>query len=234
MRGIIFDFNGTLFWDSQLHYDAWRKYSKILRGTEFSDEEMRRYMFGRTNKDIIQYCIGKEPSDETVAKYADEKEAMYRQMCLEDKANFKLADGAEEFLDFLKANNIPMTIATMSEWQNVEFYIKEFQLEKWFDIDKIVYSDGKIAGKPAPDIYRIAAKKLNLNPKDCIVIEDALSGIQAAKDAGIGKIIAIASLESHTLYEPIDYLYQIIDNFQEIDKNIFMSLREKQSFAASS
>ena len=54
MKGIIFDFNGTLFWDSQLHYDAWREYSKILRGTEFTDEEMRLNMFGRTNKDIIK------------------------------------------------------------------------------------------------------------------------------------------------------------------------------------
>jgi len=221
MNGIIFDFNGTLFWDSQLHYDAWRLFSKRLRGTSFTDDEMRNYMFGRTNKDIIWYCTGKEPSDETVKKLADEKESLYRQMCLKDKSKFKLADGAIEFLDYLKDNNIPRTIATMSEWDNVEFYIKEFHLERWFDLDKIVYSNGKIKGKPAPDIYQIAAKNLNLEPANCIVIEDALSGIQSAHDAGIGKIIAIASLEPHSFYEPIDYLYQIIDNFDEINKNIF-------------
>ena len=54
MQGIIFDFNGTLYWDSQLHYDAWREFSKILRGYEFSDEEMRDKMFGHTNEDIIE------------------------------------------------------------------------------------------------------------------------------------------------------------------------------------
>ena len=54
----------------------------------------------------------------------------------------------------------------MSEWDNVDFYIKEFNLAEWFDIDKIVYSDGKIPGKPAPDIFLIAAKRLNLNPAD--------------------------------------------------------------------
>lgn len=221
MKGIIFDFNGTLFWDSQLHYDAWRDFSKKLRGYEFTDDEMRKYMFGRTNKDIIQYCIGKEPTDEMVEKLANEKESLYREMCLKDKENFKLADGVEEFLDYLKENNIPRTIATMSEWQNVEFYIKEFNLAKWFDLDKIVYSNGKIKGKPAPDIYKIAAKNLELNPKDCVVIEDALSGIESAKNANIGKIIAIASLEDHSLYKPIKYLYQIIDNFDEIDKSIF-------------
>lgn len=221
MKGIIFDFNGTLFWDSQLHYDAWRDFSKKLRGYEFTDDEMRKYMFGRTNKDIIQYCIGKEPTDEMVEKLANEKESLYREMCLKDKEHFKLANGVEEFLDYLKENNIPRTIATMSEWQNVEFYIKEFNLARWFDLDKIVYSNGKIKGKPAPDIYEIAAKNLGLEPKDCIVVEDALSGIESAHSAKIGKIIAIASLEDHSLYEPIEYLYQIIDNFDEIDKSIF-------------
>ena len=190
MKGIIFDFNGTLYWDSQLHYDAWREFSKIIRGVEFTDEEMRDKMFGHTNEDIIEYAIGKKPSKEMVEKYGKEKESVYRKRCLLDKENFKLAPGAIEFLDYLKSENIPMTIATMSEWDNVEFYIKEFNLEKWFDLDKIVYSDGTIPGKPAPDIFMIAAEKIGLAPKDCVVVEDAIAGIKSAQGAGIGKIIA--------------------------------------------
>ena len=103
--------------------------------------------------------------------------------------------------DYLCENRIPHTIATMSGIENVEFYIEEFKLERWFDIDKIVYADGKIPGKPAPDIYQIAAKNLNLAPEDCIVVEDAVSGINAAYNAGIGKIIAIASMEPVELYK---------------------------------
>lgn len=223
MKGIIFDFNGTLYWDSKLHYDAWREYSRILRGREFSDEEMREKMFGHTNEDIIEYAIGRKPSKEMVEEYAKEKEALYRKRCLEDKASFKLAPGAVEFLNFLKEKNIPRTIATMSEWDNVEFYIKEFNLAEWFDIDKIVYSDGKIPGKPAPDIFLIAAKRLNLNPADCVVVEDALAGIRAAQSAGIGKIIAIASLEPVEYYKKIDGVDKIIRNFNEMDRTIFES-----------
>ena len=223
MKGIIFDFNGTLYWDSKLHYDAWREYSRILRGREFSDEEMREKMFGHTNEDIIEYAIGRKPSKEMVEEYAKEKEALYRKRCLEDKASFKLAPGAVEFLNFLKEKNIPRTIATMSEWDNVEFYIKEFNLAEWFDIDKIVYSDGKIPGKPAPDIFLIAAKRLNLNPADCVVVEDALAGIRAAQSAGIGKIIAIASLEPVEYYKKIDGVDKIIRNFNEMDRTIFKS-----------
>ena len=222
MKGIIFDFNGTLFWDSQLHYDAWRIFSEKLRGYPFTDDEMRNHMFGRTNKDIITYCTGKVPSDELVEKLANEKESLYREQCLKDKEHFKLAPGAVEFLDWLVENNIPRTIATMSEWQNVEFYIKEFNLERWFDLDKIVYSNGKIKGKPDPEIYTIACKNLNLSPQDCVVIEDAISGLESAHRANIGKIIAIASLESHELYKQFDYIYQIVDGFEEIDKLLFI------------
>lgn len=220
MKGIIFDFNGTLYWDSQLHYDAWREFSKILRGKEFSDEEMRDKMFGHTNEDIIAYAIGKKPSKEMVEKYAKEKEFLYRKRCKLNLDSFKLAPGATELLDFLKENNIPRTIATMSEWDNVEFYIKEFHLEKWFDLDKIVYSDGTIPGKPAPDIFKIAADKIGLNPKDCIVFEDAIAGIKSAQSAGAGKIIAVASLEPLDFYREIDCVDEIINNFYEFDKSI--------------
>ena len=221
MKGIIFDFNGTLYWDSQLHYDAWREFSKIIRGVEFTDEEMRDKMFGHTNEDIIEYAIGKKPSKEMVEKYGKEKEALYRKKCLLNPQEFKLAPGAVEFLDYLKSNNIPMTIATMSEWDNVEFYIENFQLDKWFDIDKIVYSNGTIPGKPAPDIFEIAAKKIGLQPSDCVVVEDAIAGIKSAQSAGIGKIVAIASLEPIEFYQQIDNLYSIIKNFDEFDRTMF-------------
>lgn len=220
-KGIIFDFNGTLFFDSEKHLEAWREYSKKLRGTAFTDDEMRKYMFGRTNEDIIAYAIGKKPEPEMVEKLGREKEAVYRNMCRDDAENTVLAPGAVELLDFLKANNIPMTIATMSEKDNVDFYIEEFNLAKWFDIDKIVYSDGTLPGKPAPDIYLKAAKNLGLKPEECIVVEDALSGIDAAYSANIGIIIAIASMESVDLYKNIPAVSQIIKNFNEIDRDIF-------------
>ena len=221
MKGIIFDFNGTLYWDSQLHYDAWREYSALLREKPFTDEEMRDRMFGHTNSDIIEYLIGHKPTQEMVDKYGKEKEAVYRKRCLLDPEKFKLAPGAIELLDYLKEKNIPRTIATMSEWDNVEFYIKEFHLENWFDVDKIVYSDGTIPGKPAPDIFLIAADKIGLNPKDCVVIEDAVAEKKKKKSAGIGKIIAIASLEPIEFYEKMEGLSQIISNFYEFDKNLF-------------
>lgn len=221
-KGIIFDFNGTLFFDSEKHLEAWREFSKRVRSYAFTDDEMREYMFGRTNEDIIAYLIGEKPNPQMVEELAKEKEAVYREMCRKDCKNTVLAPGAVEFLDYLSKNNIPMTIATMSEKDNVDFYIEEFNLSKWFDIEKIVYADGTISGKPAPDIYIKASKILNLSPEECIVVEDAISGIKSAETAGIGKIIAIASMESEDLYKNISAVSQIIKNFDEIDRNIFI------------
>lgn len=217
-KGIIFDFNGTLFWDSKKHLEAWREFSKRVRPYPFTDDEMRDYMFGRTNEDILAYLIGERPSKELVDKLGQEKEAVYRDMCRDDKENTCLAPFAVEFLDYLKENNIPRTIATMSNKANVDFYIEEFNLEKWFDIEKIVYDNGKIKGKPAPDIYEIAASKLGLKPCDCVVIEDAVSGIEAARAAGTGKIVAIASMEPLTVYENIPAVSQIITDFSDFEK----------------
>lgn len=216
-KGIIFDFNGTLFWDSEKHLEAWREFSTRVRDHAFTDDEMREYMFGRTNEDILAYLIGKKPSAELVDKLGREKEAVYRQMCRDDSENTHLAPFAEDFLDYLKENHIPRTIATMSDKDNVDFYIEEFNLEKWFDVDKIVYSDGTIKGKPAPDIYEIAAEKLCLRPQDCVVVEDAVSGIESAASANIGKVVAIASMEPVEFYEKIPYVNQVITDFSSFE-----------------
>ncbi len=215
-KGIIFDFNGTLFWDSQKHYDAWIETSKKLRGTPFNDYEMVHYMFGRKNAEIIEYALGYMPSEKEIEKIALEKELIYLDMCKNDPENTKLADGVEQFLDYLCEKEIPHTIATMSEKINVDFYIDVFNLAKWFNLDQIVYSDGTIPGKPAPDIYEIAAKKIGVAPENCIVFEDAISGIEAAKSAGIKRIIAVASKEPVDFYTSIDCVSNVITDFNNI------------------
>ena len=139
-------------------------------------------------------------------------------MCRDDAENTHLVPFAADFLDYLKDNNIPMTIATMSDKDNVDFYIEEFNLEKWFSIDKIVYDDVNINGKPAPDIYEKAAANLGLAPQDCVVVEDALSGIESAYNAKIGKVVAIASLEPVSYYKNIPVVDEIITDISDFNK----------------
>ena len=218
INGIIFDFNGTLFQDSKLHEYAWRDYSAKLRGTPFSDEEMHKYMFGRSNEEIITYAIGRKPTQEECLKWANEKEAYYRELVLKNPENIHLVNGAEDFFDYICEKNIPHTIATGSEKTNVDFFVETFNLKKWFDIDKIVYDDYKIAGKPSPDIYLKALDILKLNPQETLVFEDSYSGIRAANNANVGILIAIN--DNPDEFQHKDKVYTVIKDFTEFDRTI--------------
>ena len=222
VKGIIFDFNGTLFEDSKLHEQAWRDYSAKLRGTPFSDEEMHKYMFGRSNEEIITYAIGRKPTHEECLKWANEKEAYYRDLVLKNPEIIHLTEGAEEFFDYICEKNIPHTIATGSEKTNVDFFVETFNLKKWFDVDKIVYDDYTIPGKPNPAIYLKALDILGLKAENTLVFEDSFSGITAANNAKIGKIIAINANPDD--FQHKDKVYKVIKNFNEINEDILFAI----------
>ena len=215
MKGIIFDFNGTLFWDSEIQENAWKTFGKKLSGRDITDEEFNTYFHGRTNKDTLEYLKKRELTEEEVNELAQQKESIYRDLCKSDLSKFKLAPGVERYLNYLKENNIPFTIATASEINNVNFFIKEFQLDKWFDISKIVYDDGTFRGKPEPDIYLKASEALNIQPDNCIVFEDALSGVQSAQRAGVKEIIAVVPEGRRNIFENQPDL-KIISTFDDI------------------
>jgi HAD superfamily hydrolase (TIGR01509 family) len=191
--GIIFDFNGVLWWDAPLVEEGWQRSARQLRGRLFSAEEFAQIVHGRNNRNTLEYLVGHPLSEEEVRRLTGEREAFYRNLCLQQGEKFRLSPGAAELLDFLRACGIPRTIATASEKTNVDFFVRQLHLEKWFDPDKIVYDDLVRPGKPTPDFYLQAAANIGLTPERCVVIEDSLSGIRSARAAGIGWVIGLTS-----------------------------------------
>ena len=221
IKGIIFDFNGTLLFDSDKHKKAWHIFMKEFCGKEISDKEFEKNIHGIVNKRALEYLYERTLSDEEVLSLEQEKEKIYRKLVSEDTANFRLVPGAAELLDYICKENIPHTIATASEIINLEFYIKSFSLEKWFDIEKIIYNDNTFPGKPDPAIYIKAAKTIGVAPEDCLVFEDSKAGLTAAHNAGAGKIIAVASTpEEWEKAGKIQWVSEIINNFYDFDMNI--------------
>lgn len=218
-KSVIFDFNGTLVFDTANHDRAWKIITSKYREKPFSDEELEKNIHGRTNKAIFEYIIGRELNAAEVDKFSTEKELIYQKLCREDK-NFRLIRGAEDFLNYLRDNKIPRTIATASNRMNVDFYVEMLHLERWFDLDKIVYDDGTLEGKPSPDIYEKAAKNLQTKPEDCIVFEDAILGIESASRAGIGEIIAVVGDKSKQLSGEEKFgVKERIENFSDFERN---------------
>ena len=89
-------------------------------------------------------------------------------------------------------------------------------LDRWFSKQKILYNDGTHQGKPAPDPYLLAAKIISLKPIECLVIEDAKSGIQSAFAAGVRNIIVIGNDERLKVLGSLPRVVKTIHNFTEL------------------
>lgn len=210
-KGVIFDFNGTLFEDEDLQAGGWAAVIRKYLGREMTMDEFRGKILGRGNLDILHYLNDLDPENHFDISITDEKEIAYRAFCRDHPERTVLLPGAEETFSELQAAGIPFAIATASEITNVEFYIGTFGLDRWFTRDRIIYDDRTFPVKPAPDIYLHAAARLGLSPADCVVCEDTASGVRSAAAAGAGRIIARGSDPTGGT-EP--KIYAVIDDFR--------------------
>ena len=212
MEGIIFDFNGTLLLDDPINILSWKKYAKRKFNYNLTDAEYHKYN-GTPGEAWIEGITKGQVTGEAAIKCREEKEDQYRED-LKD-ADIDLIKGAKEFFDELKKNKIPFTIATSSNKQNVELYFEKFGLNKWFEFDKISYTDGTFRGKPNLDIYLIAAKKLGVDIKKCVVFEDTRSGVKSGYSAGAKVIGMIAGRDPEEIrkYEKVE---DVINDFTEV------------------
>lgn len=217
--GLLFDFNGTLFFDNSLNDQAWNQLARQLRGFPFSEEEQRSFVRGKSNAAAVRRILGKDTSDTDCAKYSEQKEEIYLSLCrnLQAQGRLSLAPGAAEFLDAAKALGYPVNIATSAQPGNVDYYFSAFGLDRWFDREKVSCLLPGIPGKPAPDLYLRAAAAMGVDAKDCWVLEDAASGIQSAKNAGAAKIIAIGEgEEARQILRDNPLVEQVISDFREV------------------
>lgn len=217
-RGIIFDFNGVLFFDSDLQEESWQVVARKLRGREMTGAEFALHMHGRPNAYVLNYLAGREISGRELADWIEVKESLFRDLCLGTPGRLTLSPGAEELLEWLRLAAIPRTIATSSGLTNVQFFIQHLHLDRWFDPGKLVYDDGVRPGKPAPDMYRAAAANIGLDPGRCVVVEDAVSGVLSARAAKIGYVIGITGSASHARLLESEGAATVIDTLQNFPR----------------
>ena len=214
VKGIIFDFNGTLFFDTDLQEEAWRVIFKKYKGRDLGLTEFQDYIHGRVNSDIMDYFFGNSGTIAMRNQLMAEKEQTYRQIVRTKNGLPQFVNGTMDLFDELQRRCIKFTIATASEISNVEFYFEVFPLKKWLSgPEAIMYDNGTFPGKPAPDIYQRAAALIDEDPKDCMVVEDSLSGLYAAQDAGIGRIIAMRPEKDAEIIRQDKKIEAVIEDF---------------------
>lgn len=214
VEGCVFDFNGTLLFDTPAHADAWREFLRE-EGIIVSDADIQKHIQGRPNPDILRHFFG-ELTDEKIRTYAERKEEKYRAVCLRHPEWFRLVDGVAQMFDWMRGMEFPFTIATSSQWGNVSFYFEHLGLDRWFTPESIVFDNGKMAGKPAPDIYLKAMQLIDCRSEKCMVFEDSLSGIRSGHAAGAGWIIAVDSDLDREMLQQIESVSGVISDFRTV------------------
>lgn len=202
---ILFDMDGVIVDSNPAHKIALQQFTS-QHGYHLDEQQLREKIYGRTNKEWITNLFGVLPTD-TLQQYAQEKEAMYREIFKDDIQPVK---GLVAFLDMLEANNIAKAIGTSAPRVNVDFSLSSTHLEKYFSV---ILDDTFVThGKPDPEIYIKCAAAVGLPSAQCIVIEDSLSGVTAGKRAG-SKVIGITT--THTK-EELSEADLIITDFDDL------------------
>jgi len=183
-KAFIFDLDGVIVDTAKYHYLAWRELANQL-GFDFTTEQNERLKgVSRVRSLEILLDIGKVHLEEDQkTKYLKEKNEQYLQY-IAKMDHSEILPGIDDLLHYLKLNKVPFSLGSASK--NARLILETLDLIDLFDA--IVDGNDVSTAKPDPEVFLIAAKKLGVPPEDCIVIEDAQAGIEAANKAGMTSI----------------------------------------------
>ena len=182
---VIFDMDGVLADTGPIHFESWVKMANEI-DIEFT-REFFEDTFGQQSVIITRKLLGDGVDDKEIVKRADLKELYYREMV---KDKLKPLPGAIELIKTLKDKRFKLAVGSSGPPENVELLLNTLKIKKYFDV--IITAAEVSKSKPEPDVFLIAAEKVYIKPENCIVIEDAPVGIEAAKRACM-KTIAITT-----------------------------------------
>ncbi len=177
LRGVVFDMDGVIIDSHPAHRKAWRKFLQSM-GREVTDEELDFILDGRKRSEILRHFLGNLSEAELEAK-GKCKDQFFQDLELEVKP----IRGVIEFLRSLRSRKIAIGLATSASESRARSTLERLGVA---DLFGVIITGGDVPnGKPDPAIYRMTCERLNLMPEDVIAIEDAVSGVRAAKGAGL-------------------------------------------------
>jgi beta-phosphoglucomutase family hydrolase len=178
-RGVVFDLDGTLVDNMELHAQAFAEFM-ARHGLPPLNDAQRARLDGKRNTDIFPDLLGRDLPGEELRAVSEEKEALYRVL---SRGRLAPLTGLERLLAILAANRIPVAVATSGPAENVVHTLAELGLAERITV--IVRGDQVPRGKPAPDIFLAAAARIGVPPGECLAFEDSPSGVAAARAAGM-------------------------------------------------
>ncbi|HYY93366.1 MAG TPA: HAD family phosphatase [Pyrinomonadaceae bacterium] len=186
-RAVLWDVDGTLIDSSEYHWLSWRD---ALAAENFPlARERFAETFGQRNDEILRAYFPRRTPEE-IARVGDAKEVRYRELIRE--RGITLLPGVRRWLDQLRRDGWLQAVASSAPRLNLDAIMSALGLEDYFAA--VASAEDVTAGKPDPQVFLAAARKLSVAPSACIVVEDAPAGTEAARRA---RMRSIGVLSSH-------------------------------------
>lgn len=212
--GVIFDLDGVLVDTGWAHRQAWYELAD-KEGFQMTDEFFYS-TFGMQNYQILSMLLGPQLPAQEIERMSQWKEKRYRELIGQ---KLTLPAGVKELLDELRNKGFLLAIGSSAPRANLELIFRRLNLRHYFDAH-ITKKEEVIKGKPSPETFLKAAERLSLPPSRCVVVEDAVQGVEAAKAAGM-PVIAVTTSRSRADLQKADL---IVDSLSELRAEDFLRL----------
>jgi beta-phosphoglucomutase family hydrolase len=204
-KAVIWDMDGVIVDTAQYHLKGWQIVFQ-KRGANYTEEDFRRNT-GMRSDSIIRRVLGEETAQGEIMKIIREKDETFRQLMGQ---NIRPFPGVLNLITSLKEHGFKIAIASSAPMENIQLITQGLKIHNYFDA--IISGWEVTKGKPDPQTFLLAAEKLGIEAKNCIVIEDAISGVTASKRA---RMLCIA-VTNTTPREELRRADLIIDTLEEI------------------
>ncbi len=211
---VLWDLDGTLIDSTQYHWQAWRQ-TVEKEGFILTLEQFISCFGQRSETAVYSYCSA-DLSLADAQRIVENKQALYREIIHNQGIN--LVNGADILLKELKNNGWKQALATSAGSQDVITILNALKLETMFDT--WLSAESVKESKPNPEIFLLAASRLQVEPRNCIVVEDSAVGIQAAQQAGMKSIGVLSSHKSLSA----NY---VVSTLSELSLSVFKDLLVK-------
>ena len=216
VEAFIFDMDGTMVDSMPWHAKAWVEFAQ-RRNMALDVPELMRRTTGRNAFECACELIGREVTQTESAEITHEKESIYREMF---GAAFTEVAGFRTFAAKAAARGLRIAVGTAGDRHNIEFVMSRLQMNPL--PLAIVGGDEGLPGKPQPDIFLEAARRIGVAPEHCVVFEDAPFGIEAARRGGMRAVAVCTTHSAAELAGP--HVLAAVRDYEELAQSDFLEI----------
>jgi beta-phosphoglucomutase family hydrolase len=216
MKGVIYDMDDLMINSSPVHVASWAALKKYGHSLDEVPKDIRSNFVGLRIVDTVKILIEHFKLKVSVEDFYRERQELFHRLVRE---KLEAMPGLRQSLEFFKRNDYKIALASSGTRDYIDFVLDKFKIREYYDA--IVSGEDVNKGKPDPEPYLLACKKLGLSPRECVVLEDAANGVKAAKAAGC-KCIGIDS--PYTPLQDLSMADLELESLLEINKKSIAKL----------